>query len=232
MTGDAFLEARHLSVRYGRRSALEDLTFSISEGTITGVIGANGCGKTTLFKTLGGLIQDYRGELLICGGSDTWKTKRDVCYHPTLPFYQPAMSLRSAIRQHALLFEQFDCSLAGTLFGQFGFDLSESLGQLSRGRCALALLILSLSLDSRIYLLDEPFSGIDIKSRMQMREILTDTASRGKTLLIATHEISDFEVLFDSVMLLKEGTLLLHSPADALREKSGGSIADFAKEMI
>lgn len=232
MTTDNFLTAKHLSMHYESREALRDISFSVPEGSVTGVIGANGCGKTTLFKVLSGLIQDYQGEVTVCGYHDTWKTKREVCYHPTLPFYQPGMKLGSAVKQRAVLYEHFEEDSARRMLRQFDFDLSAKLGQLSRGRCALALLILSLSMDCRICLLDEPFSGIDIKSRMQMKEVLTDVSAAGRTILIATHEISDFEVLFDDVLLIKEGKTVLHSSTDELREKSGGSIAEIAKELI
>ena len=232
MARDNFLEAKHLSMKYGKRNALRDVTFSVNEGSITGVIGANGCGKTTLFKIIGGLIQDYEGEVCICGCRDTWKTKRDVCYHPTLPFYQPKMTIRKAIRQHALLHGGFDENAALRMFEQFDYDVSAYLGQLSRGRCALALLILSLATDARIYLFDEPFGGIDIKSRAQMKEIMADASYEGKTLLIATHEIYDFEPLFDDVMLFREGNLILKSSADDLRKQYGDSVVEIAKEMI
>ncbi len=232
MITDNILEAKHLSMKYDRRNALYDVSFSVNEGTITGLIGANGCGKTTLLKIIGGLIQDYRGEICIYGRNDTWKTKRDVCYHSTLPFYQPKMTISQAIRQHALLFVNFNENTARRMLHQFDFDLSMRLGQLSRGRCALALLILSLSIDAKIYLFDEPFGGIDIKSRAQMKEIMMDVSSAGKTLLIATHEILDFEPLFDNVLLLKEGKLILNSPADDLRTQYHGSVTEAAKEMI
>ncbi len=232
MRNDSILKVHQLTMSYGHKDALRDVSFSINEGTVTGVIGANGCGKTTLFKVLSGLIQDFKGELLVCGHDDTWEVKSDVCYHPTLPFYQPRMSINSAIRQQALLYENFNADIANSLYQKFGFQRSEQLGQLSRGRCALSLLILSLSIDARIYFLDEPFSGIDLKSRSQMKEVLLNASAQGKTLLVATHEIYEMEDLFDYVLFMKDGSLIMHRTADEIREMFGGSVAEAAKELI
>ncbi len=226
------LKVCNVSMNYGRKNALSDVSFSAHDGTITGVIGANGCGKTTLLKMIAGLIQDYRGKILVCNCSDTWKTKQAVCYHPTLPFYQSRMTIGSAIRQQALLYRNFREETANELFQRFEINLSEQLGELSRGTLALALLILSLSIDTRIYLLDEPFSGIDIKSRSRMKEVLLSVAAQGKTMLIATHELSDLEELFDFVLFMKDGKVVIHCPADELRESFGNSIAEAAKELI
>lgn len=232
MRNDGILNVHQLTMSYGHKNALRDVSFSIDEGTVTGVIGSNGCGKTTLFKVLSGLIQDFKGEILVCGHDDTWEAKSDVCYHPTLPFYQPRMSINSAIKQQALLYENFKTDIANSLYQKLGFQKSEQLGKLSRGRLALSLLILSLSIDARIYFLDEPFSGIDIKSRAQIKEVLLDASSQGKTLLVSTHEIYEMEDLFDSILFMKDGSLIIHSFADEIREKFGSSIAEAAKELI
>lgn len=222
----------NLSMSYGKHTVLKNVSLSVPSGEIIGLIGANGCGKTTMMKIIAGLIQTYNGEIQILDEANTWNTKHLVCFCPSNPFYFPSASIEQTIKIQQSLFRNYNCELARSVFKQFSFDLSAKLGTLSKGRCALAQFILHLSREAQLYLLDEPFGGIDIKTRELMKNVLLSCIVPDRTYLISTHEISDMETLFDRILLIKDGTITINESTDTLRAAHSCSIADIVKEAL
>jgi len=221
-----------LSMSYGNRAVLSDITMGVPTGEIIGLIGANGCGKTTLMKIMAGLIQTYRGEVQILGESNTWNIKRRVCFCPSTPFYFPSDSIEKAVKTQESLFSNYNTEWALSTYRQFSFDLSSKLGTLSKGRCALAQFILYLARDAQLYLLDEPFGGIDIKTRELMKNVLMSCIDLNKTYIVSTHEIADMETLFDRILFIKNGTIAINAATDELRARYSCSITDIIKEVL
>ena len=222
----------NLSMAYGNHTVLKDISLTIPSGEIIGLIGANGCGKTTMMKIIAGLIQTYSGEVQVLGETDTWNTKHRVCFYPSNPFYFPSASIEQALKMHVSLFPNYNIELARSVYKQFSFDLSEKLGTLSKGRCALAQFILHLARDAQLFLLDEPFGGIDIKTRELMKDVLLSCIMPDRTYLISTHEISDMETLFDRILLVKNGSVIINDTTDELRATHSCSITDIVKEAL
>jgi len=232
MMGNRIASVSELSMSYGKTNALHDVTLNLSGGELIGLAGANGSGKTTLLKILAGLIQVYRGEVCVMGQKDTWAARKKICYHASYPYFRPDQKIGDAIRMYASLRTGYDSNWARDTFKRFGFDLSVRIGSLSKGRCALALLILSLSCDAGLYLLDEPFAGIDIKTRLEMKNVLLDRAAPEKTFLIATHELTDMESMFDRFIVLERGKIVLNDLADRLREEHGCSVTELVRGLL
>ena len=226
------VSVKDLSMSYGRGDALKGVSFQLEAGTLVALTGANGSGKSTLLKILAGFIQTYRGEASILGQRDTWLTKSEVCFHPSYPWFKPGQRVSDAVKMYAALRPGYRVAEADELFGRFGFDMSARLGTLSKGRLALALFILSMGVNARVYLLDEPFGGIDIKTRDEMREVLLRQADERRLFLIATHELSDMERLFDRFILLDHGRIALDGQSDDLREQYGCSIAELMRRKL
>ncbi len=222
----------NLSMSYGNHPVLTNVSISIPSGEIIGLIGANGCGKTTLMKIMAGLIQTYSGEVQILGECNTWNTKHGVCFYPSNPFFFPSASIEQSIKMQESLFPNYNAELARSVYKQFSFDLSAKLGTLSKGRCALAQFILHLARDAQLYLLDEPFGGIDIKTRELMKSVLMNYIVPEKTYLVSTHEISDMETLFDRILLIKNGSVVINETTDELRASHSCSITDIVKEAL
>lgn len=221
-----------LSMSYGKANALNDVSLTIPEGELIGLAGANGSGKTTLLKILAGMIQVYQGTVRVLDERDTWAAKQKICYHESYPYFRADQKIRDAIRMYDSLRTNYDSNWAKDTFKRFEFDLSARIGSLSKGRCALALLILSLACEAKLYLLDEPFAGIDIKTRSEMKNVLLDRAAPGRTFLIATHELTDMESLFDRFILLDRGKIAVNDLADRLREEHGCSVTELVRGLL
>ena len=224
--------ANGLQVSYGRRPALQDISFSLPRGEIIGLVGENGSGKSTLMRLLAGMIPSYRGEVRICGMTDLWKAKTRVSFLPSVPFFEKEKNISQTIECFSGLFPGYRKEMAQTLCARFGLSLSEKLSAFSTGRLALALFILHISREADLCLLDEPFRGIDIKTRQAMKDVLIETVSPEKTFLISTHEILEMEPLFDRIILLKEGHLVFDEAADSLRERTGKAVAEVIREAM
>ena len=223
---------RSLRMAYGRKDALSGVDIGLMEGSITALCGANASGKTTLLKVLSGLIQPWRGEVRVLGQQDTWLAKKDVCYHSAHPWFDPRHTVSQAARSTQRLRTRFDRDLLEQMLQEFGLSPTERLSELSRGRCALALLLISLCTDAHLYLLDEPFSGLDIRVRAQIRQAILRRADPERTFLIATHELTDMEAMFDRLILLKEGRVKLQGDADDLRGQYRSSLADLVRREL
>jgi len=232
MEGHILASVHNLRLRYGRTEALRGISLSIYRGEMIGLLGANGCGKTTLMKVLAGLLQTYQGSVSICGETDTWKIKNTVCFYPANPFCHGNLSLEKTMDLYSSLYPDYHRGQAVDLFQEFCLDTSSRIGQLSKGKRALALFILNLCRNGRLYILDEPFGGIDIRTREMMKQVLLRLITPEKTFLISTHELTDMESLFERIILMKQGHVTLDGCCDDLREARGCSITEIAKEEL
>ncbi len=223
------LALRKLTMSYGQGNALNGINLEIPAGGMTALIGDNGCGKTTLMKVLAGLIQPYRGEVEIDGERDTWTAKGQVCFYPAFPFFRGGWTAGKVMRLYASLYPGYRPDRARGLLVRFGLEEDRPLGELSKGRCALTLLALFLGREGSLYLLDEPFGGIDLRTREQVKEALRECAVPDRTFLISTHEITDMEDLFDRVIWLDGGEVVLAGSLADLREQYGCSLAELVR---
>ena len=211
---------RHLSKTYRGRPALRDLSLSLPAGRIVGLMGANGCGKTTLLKILAGVLADYEGQVRIAGHAPGPLSKALVSFLPDADFLATSLTPPRAIAQFSRLFADFDAAKARRLVDFFALP-ADRLDAGQRGPRARA----------RVYLLDEPISGVDPAAR----EIVLDGVLRDfesdSLMIISTHLIADVEPIVDSVVFLKDGRLLLAGDADDLRQTHSTSLdALFRKE--
>ncbi len=232
MATNDIIQIENLDVKYGKNIAIKSMTFSLPRGEIVGLVGENGSGKTTLMRILAGMIQKYKGTVIIDNKTNTWDAKDIVCYYPSNPYFDGNATLEQTIKLYSSLYRGYNQDLAYKMFEQFDFDLSFRLNQLSKGKCALAMFIFYLSKNAQLYIFDEPFSGIDIKTRSLMKEALLGHADSEKTYLISTHEITDMESLFDRIVLIKEGKIILNNVTDMLREQYRKSVVDIVKEVL
>lgn len=219
------ISIRELSFYYkSRKSILDNVSLKIDTG-IYGLLGENGVGKTTLLHLMAGLLFPKSGKVLLEDASRVYEpcyrapeAMRLITFLPT-DFRMPSESIAAFAKTHSSFYPSFSIDTFKTNLKDFNLDGSQKLSGLSYGQQRKAMLAYLLSLNTPITLLDEPTNGLDISSRLALKKILARTASDDKCLIISTHQVNDFENLFDHLIILGDNRLLLDSSAEEITSR-------------
>lgn len=216
------IEIKYLTKSYGSKIALDDLYVSFPEGQITGLLGPNGAGKSTLFKAMVGLVKPQSGNILVFGQHPHWKLNAEIAYLPDRAKWYKVHTVKQALTYALNVLPGFDLPRALEMVSLMKLDLYEQVSTLSKGQEARLHIILCLARRVKLVLLDEPFSGIDLLSREHIIQSLIDSMiDQPQTIVISTHEIHETESLFDHVVFLNRGQLILEGNAETLRQERG-----------
>ena len=222
------LECRNLSKKYGNHFyALNDLTLSLDSGQIVGLLGPNGSGKTTLIKLINGLLNPSSGEVLIDGKAPGVDTKKIVSYH-----LDESMKVRDIIRFFADFYDNFITDRAYQMLSDLEISADARLRTLSKGTKEKVQLILVMSRDAKLYILDEPIGGVDPAARDYILHTILANYNEESTILLSTHLIHDIENILDRVVFLKEGRLAMNAPVDDIRMEQGRSVDTLFREVF
>lgn len=229
---NAAIQMLNVNKRYAAKQVITNLTASFPEGQVTGLLGQNGAGKSTLFKILVGLVKPLSGEIKIFGENPSWKLNAQIAYLPDRAQWYKFHTVEQAFHYAEHVFPGFERERAIRMASAMGLDLKQIVGSMSRGQEARLQLILCVARDVKLVLLDEPFSGIDLISRERIIEgIIESMVDRQQTIIISTHEIHEAESLFDHVVLLDQGQVVLSEQAERLREEKG-SVESVYREVL
>ena len=226
------LECENLSKNYGSVKALDNLTLKIESGKIVGLLGPNGHGKTTLIKTLSGLLSKDKGKVLIDGKRIGVGTKKIVSYLPERSYLSPEMKIKEVVSFFQEFYEDFDAKKADAMLGELSLDKESKLKSLSKGNREKVQLIMVMSRKAKLYLLDEPMGGVDPAARDYILKTIISNYSEDATVIISTHLIQDVEQILDEVVFLKEGKVMLHSDVDELRVEKEKSVDALFREVF
>jgi len=200
-------QARNLTKRYGRLTALSDVSFSVRRGEVLGLIGPNGSGKTTLFECVGGVLPLDAGSLML---DDRPMSDREraatLFYLPDAIVPWPAQTVRWAI-DFMLGFFRGRTYLHSEVVTRLGLEplLDVTMGSLSKGQRKRALLGLGLLMPQPVLLADEPFEGLDLRQSRDVAQTLRSHASFGRTMFLSIHQIRDAARVCDRFVLLSGG---------------------------
>ena len=228
---ESSISIKGLSVSYGRKRVLTNIHLEMEQGNIYGVIGPNGAGKSTLFKSILGLIEINAGEIKVMG-EDIEKSKLKMAYVPQkddVDWSFPATVMDVVLMgryPHKSLFQrinEIDKSIAMKALADLGIEdlKSRQIGQLSGGQQQRVFIARALCQEADIFLLDEPFVGVDITTEEKIMEIMRKMAHEGKTLLVVHHDLASAEEYFDKVILLNQRLIAY-----------GDTSTTFTKELI
>ena len=226
------LTCEGLTKYYGAKTALDDVDLHIGFGKIVGLLGPNGSGKTTLIKLANGLLQPDSGSIRIAGMKPGVESKAIVSYLPDADWLPGWMRVEQLVEMFGDFYKDFDPARANEMLANLELSSKDVLKTLSKGNREKVQLILAMSRNARLYLLDEPIGGVDPAARDYILHTILSNYSKDATVLISTHLIEDIEPVLDEAIFLKEGTVFAHRSVDEIRENEGMSVDAYFREVF
>ena len=217
------IEVENLSFSYGRRKSkvLEDFSMKLDKGSVYGLLGKNGTGKSTLLYLMAGLLRPQTGNVLY-KGVDVKKrypdTLQDMFLVPE-EFALPKVSLKQYVKLNAPFYPNFSDELLNACLRDFDMNEDIHLGELSMGQKKKAFMCFALATNTSLLMMDEPTNGLDIPSKSQFRKVIASGMSDDKAVIISTHQVRDIDSLLDHVLIMDGSKLLLNQSVSSICEK-------------
>ena len=228
----SIMECKGLTKTFGAAPALDNVDLSIEPGHIIGLLGPNGSGKTTLLKLAGGLLTPTAGSVTIAGYAPGPQSKALVSYLPDRMALPDWMTTKQALDYYQDFFADFRREQAQTMIQNLGLSLDQRIKAMSKGTKEKLQLILTMSREARLYLLDEPIGGVDPATRDYILRTIIGSYNENASIIISTHLIADVEQVLDEVIFLQNGRIALHSSVDAIRNEKGTSVDALFREVF
>ncbi len=229
---NTILEYSHVTKQFGSMYALSDVSLTIEPGHIIGLLGPNGSGKTTLIKLACGLLVPSSGVLSVCGGPVGPESKARISYLPDKNYLSEWMKVSQMIDLFHDFYDNFDRNKAYEMLKRLNINPGQKFKTLSKGTREKVQLILVMSRNADLYLLDEPIGGVDPAARDYILQTILTNYNENGSILISTHLISDVEQVLDQIIFLKNGVVTLQSSVDGIREQYGKSVDELFREVF
>lgn len=222
----------HVTKNYGHEVALMDVSLNIQPGRIIGLLGPNGSGKTTIIKLINGLLQPSLGNIYIHGQLPSPASKKVVSYLPDTTYLSENIKISDAISYFQDFYSDFNVQRAYQLLNDLHLHPNQKLNSLSKGNKEKVQLILVMSREADLYVLDEPIGGVDPAARDYILRTIIQNRRPNSSVLISTHLIADIEQVLDEAIFINQGRILLHENTTVLSNQHGKSIDEIFRDQF
>ena len=226
------LECKGLTRKFNHFFALSNVDLTLERGEIIGLLGPNGSGKTTLIKLINGLLLPTDGQITVNGSVPGVETKKIVSYLPERGCLDERRRISELISYYSNFYSDFDVSRAHTMLKDLDIDPSLRLKTLSKGTKEKVQLILVMSRNAQLYVLDEPIGGVDPAARDYILRTILTNYNEDASVLISTHLIADVENVLDRVLFLQNGQITLNASVDEIRSGHKKSVDALFREVF
>lgn len=211
------LSVKDLSYKKNQKQILHDVNLNLEKGKIIALLGENGAGKTTLMRIIAGVAKNYKGTISLEGATKEADRKARLSFTDGLTGFSDSTKIKDIVNFYINIFEDFDADQFDQLreFMKLGLDMK--LSQLSRGMREKLIIALTFSRKVDLYLLDEPFGGIDAMARKKIINSIILWKAEDATILISDHFVNEIATLLDEVVVIKDRTIFAHESAEEIR---------------
>ena len=226
------LEVKELTKSFDDKIVLNNINLNITSGKIIGLLGKNGAGKTTLIKLINDLLTPTSGSILVNGKPIGVESKKTISYLPERTYLNKQMKVSEVIDYFKDFYDNFDEKKAKKLLKDLDLDVNQKLSKMSKGMQEKVQLVLVMSRNADLYILDEPLGGVDPATRDYILDTILSNFNENASIIISTNLISDIERILDEVIFIDKGELILQSDADKLRNKENASVDEIFRRMF
>ncbi|CUS25614.1 ABC transporter ATPase [Paucilactobacillus oligofermentans DSM 15707 = LMG 22743] len=224
---DNLLVIDQLTYKRNMRVLLSDVSLTIPTGSIIGLLGDNGAGKTTLMRLIAGAATNYQGSIILDGEVDKTTIKGMVSFSEQLSGASNDARMGDLAKFYDSIYPEFSMTNFNLLAKNFDLNLKQKLSQLSKGMRRNFVISITLARRARLYLLDEPFDGIDSMKRKKIIENILTWMPDNASVIVSDHHVSDIANLLDQVIIIKDRTVVNQIAADKIREEYNQSIEEY-----
>lgn len=217
---------------FDEQTVLKNINLTIPKGKIIGLLGKNGMGKTTLIKLINDLLTPTSGDILINGNKPGVESKKIISYLPERTYLDKSQTPLEVINYFSIFYEDFNKEKALNLLNALNLETNKKISKMSKGMQEKLQLILVMSREADLYILDEPLGGVDPATRDYILDTIISNFKEGSSVLISTHLISDIERILDEVVFIDKGEVILTASTDELRNKYNTSIDEVFRRMF
>ncbi len=229
---NGLVEFKNVYKSFDDKVILTDVSFRINKGKIIGLLGKNGMGKSTIIKLLNGLLTPTSGEILINDLAPGVESKKIISYLPERSYLDKSMNVNQILTFFSEFYENFNIDKARKILYDLNLSETDNLNKMSKGMLEKLQLVLVMSREADLYVLDEPLGGVDPATRDYILDTILTNFKDGASILISTHLISDIERILDDVIFIDHGKIILSKSADELRAEYNESIDEIFRRMF